>query len=53
MEIKFSVDSAAFEACPELEIIRILKEIEERVAYGQTSGAIMDINGNKVGEWSL
>ena len=35
-----------------LELKRILKEICEKLEYGETSGTIMDINGNKVGKWS-
>ena len=53
MKIEFSVDSAAFEDCPYVEVIRILNEIAKKVELGQTSGAIMDINGNRVGLWSM
>lgn len=35
-----------------LELKRILKEICEKLEYGETSGTIMDINGNKIGQWS-
>ena len=35
------------------ELRRNLKEIMEKLEYGCQSGYIMDINGNKVGEWSL
>ena len=35
-----------------LELKRILKEICEKLEYGETSGSILDINGNKVGKWS-
>ena len=35
------------------ELRRNLKEIMEKLEYGYQSGYIMDINGNKVGEWSL
>ena len=35
-----------------LELKRILKKICEKLEYGETSGTIMDINGNKVGQWS-
>ena len=30
-----------------------LKEIEEKLEYGYQAGYIMDINGNKVGNWIL
>lgn len=35
------------------EINRIFQELSIKVAGGYTSGSIMDINGNKIGEWSL
>jgi len=34
------------------EISRILKEVIDKLEYGCESGVLMDINGNKVGEWS-
>ena len=35
------------------ELRRNLKEIEEKLEYGYRAGYIMDINGNKVGNWTL
>lgn len=35
------------------ELRRNLKEIMEKLEHGYQSGSIMDINGNKVGKWSL
>ena len=35
------------------ELRRNLKEIMEKLEYSYQSGYIMDINGNKVGEWLL
>lgn len=35
------------------ELRRNLKEIEEKLEYGCQAGYIMDINGNKVGNWSI
>ena len=35
------------------ELRRNLKEIMEKLECGYQSGYIMDINGNKVGEWLL
>lgn len=34
------------------EVVRILKDIERKIEFGHDSGTILDINGNKVGEWS-
>ena len=33
--------------------ISILKEIEQQIEHGKRSGAIMDVNGNKVGTWKF
>lgn len=35
------------------ELRRILKEVEDSLKDGKTHGKIFDINGNRVGEWSL
>lgn len=35
------------------ELQRNLKEIAEQITDGCDSGYIMDINGNKVGNWSV
>ena len=53
-KMKFKTSNAAFEEPYKTsEIKRILKEIAEKVEYGHTSGSIMDINGNHVGEWEI
>ena len=55
MQIKFSTENEAFQEydCPHMEIARVLKRIAGQVEEGMKSGVIMDINGNKVGRWSL
>jgi hypothetical protein len=63
MKIKFSTSGAAFndeyadEATNDMytrdEIIRILSVIITYIRCGDDHGPIMDINGNKIGEWSL
>ena len=63
MNIKFSTSGAAFndeyadEATNDMytrdEIIRILSVIITYIRCGDDHGPIMDINGNKIGEWSL
>ena len=35
------------------EVQRILTEIALKIQNGYTEGSCMDINGNKVGTWSL
>lgn len=53
MKIKFSTSNAAFEEYGTYEIKRILEKIIRQVENGHEDGVIMDINGNKVGEWEL
>ncbi len=63
MKIQFSTEGAAFkdeyadEATNSIytrsEVVRILKGIAANIEYGYDNGVLMDINGNKVGEWSL
>lgn len=33
------------------EIIRILRKIQDELVHGVTSGSIIDLNGNKIGNW--
>ena len=35
------------------ELRRNLLEIVKKLEYGYTEGNVIDINGNKVGKWSL
>lgn len=35
------------------ELRRILKEVEDSMGKGSTHEKIFDVNGNRVGEWSL
>ena len=37
----------------EAEVERIMSKIENAMSEGRKSGSCMDINGNKVGEWSI
>jgi hypothetical protein len=62
MKIEFSTDNDAFRDPNTgeedidrraIECKRILKQITFMVDCHYTSGPIMDINGNKIGEWSL
>ena len=63
MKILFSTEGAAFkdeyadETTNEFytrdECVRILKRIVADMEYGYKHGSIMDINGNKIGEWSI
>ncbi len=52
MEISFSTDNAAFQDGNESsEIIRILREISEKIDHGIDGGLVRDINGNQIGSW--
>lgn len=61
MKIEFKTSSAAFKDingdedvyCKTAEVIRVLNRIATRIEDGRTDGAVMDTNGNKIGEWSL
>lgn len=63
MKIEFSTDNAAFKdpdgveafdiVYRDREVVRILSNIIEDVKIGCDCGSIRDINGNKIGEWSL
>lgn len=63
MKIQFTTGGAAFGSEYETdeansiykgqEIIRILQKIIRQVEDGYEDGAIMDINGNKIGKWEI
>lgn len=44
-------DEAMDKYCEAEEISRILRVVIDRLEYGCVSGTVLDINGNKVGEW--
>lgn len=47
------MDDAAMNEYPREEVARILRETAEKVQNGNDYGYLRDINGNKVGHWSL
>lgn len=54
MKINFSTDNAAFDEYGVYEEVkRILDNIADDIRIGCDCGSIMDINGNKIGSWSL
>ena len=53
MKIEFSTGNAAFDEYRDYEVKRILEKIIEQVENGYEDGVIMDINGNKIGEWTM
>ena len=61
-KMEFKTGSSAFcdpytgeenELSGSIEVARILKDIKHKVLSGQKTGAIIDSNGNKIGEWSM
>lgn len=54
MKIEFSTSYAAFEDYGmDYQLMVIFDKIRDRIRRGETEGSILDINGNKIGEWSL
>jgi len=53
MKIEFDTDNAAFEEDLAGEVDRILRHVAHEVRVGLTTGHVRDVNGNRVGEWSL
>ena len=54
MKIEFRTDNAAFDEYGVYEETnRILKAIAWDIRMGCDCGLIKDINGNKIGQWSL
>ena len=56
LTVEIETNNAAFEDnCPQ-ETARILRDLADRIenglGSGQDSGALLDINGNRVGNWS-
>lgn len=51
--LQFSTMNAAFEMNPYAEAGRILRSIANQVERMDTSGNIRDINGNRIGQWSM
>jgi len=51
-KLRIETKNAAFEFSPEVEVQRILSEVSNKLDSGD-SGTIHDINGNRVGEWTL
>jgi len=49
--MSFRCDTAAFEKFPDVEISRILDVVAQKITNGKDEGAIMDVCGNKVGEF--
>lgn len=64
LKLEIATDNASFfdtanddfnEEAKRIEVARILRQIARKIEhdYATAEGAILDINGNKVGRWSL
>ena len=58
LTLEINMDNAAFGEDydnPEWqpEAARILRKVADRIESGSDGGGIVDINGNKVGEWGI
>lgn len=51
MELKIKSSNSAFTDNPQEEIARLLRHTANRIESGVEEGKLMDVNGNKVGEW--
>ena len=51
--VKIETGNDAFAENPSIEIARLLRKIASQVEEGRLEGRVMDINGNKVGEYGL
>lgn len=51
---EFDLGNAAFEGeARPAEVVRILRGVADRVEQGHDEGLVHDVNGNKVGAWTL
>jgi len=53
VKIEFSTDNAAFEVAKDYMIATVLRELAMKIEGGKTEGAVVDILGNTVGQWSI
>lgn len=53
-KLQFEMENSVFDfEFRDAEIVRILRDIENQIRLGSNGLAIMDINGNRIGEWSI
>jgi len=52
-KLTFHCDNDAFTYNPEIEISRILLEVNYRILEGDKAGIAIDRNGNSVGKWEI
>jgi len=52
-KLTLKLGNEAFSDDPSYEVARILREAAKRVERGDTESVLMDVNGNKVGEFVI
>ena len=52
-KLVFDMNNEVFNSEPEFEVERILYKVSDEVLNGETYGAIIDYNGNKIGSWEI
>ena len=52
-EMSFDCVGAAFEMNPSFEIAVCVQKVVHHINDGQTEGAIVDANGNRIGRWGF
>ena len=53
MKLEIETDNQAFEDDKSFEVVRILKEVIQKLENGYVESRLFDLNGNPVGEFSL
>jgi hypothetical protein len=54
LKLRLKGEGGAFAVRPASEIARILREVARRIEEdGDDEGLLRDINGNRVGEWTV
>jgi len=53
MNVRINTDNAAFRPDPTFEIARILRELADRIEWGEEDGKLTDVNGNVVGHFQI
>jgi hypothetical protein len=51
--LTFKTDNEAFSPDAITEVVRILRDVANRVEQGRTVGPCMDANGNRVGSYTV
>lgn len=55
-QCRFDLGNAAFDGASldrSNEITRLLRETADKIDTGEEEGALFDLNGNRVGQWSF